>query len=119
MTVPTWYRKNPVTPASDELEIVGHQRAGIDVLERQDMEAVERDHRVGHRELLRIIAEKGPGSLDELAQITGRAKSNLSRTLKLDGCHPCLVNGLLTLSLGDSANETFAAPLSFTGHRSV
>jgi predicted transcriptional regulator len=36
----------------------------------------------GNRELLRIIAEKAPGSLDALAQITGRAKSNLSRTLK-------------------------------------
>ena len=36
----------------------------------------------GNRELLRIIVEKAPGSLDELAQITGRAKSNLSRTLK-------------------------------------
>jgi predicted transcriptional regulator len=36
----------------------------------------------GNRELLRIIAEKGPGSLDELAQLSGRAKSNLSRTLK-------------------------------------
>jgi predicted transcriptional regulator len=36
----------------------------------------------GNRDLLRIIAEKAPGSLDELAQITGRAKSNLSRTLK-------------------------------------
>src|SRR6202049_5283914 len=36
----------------------------------------------GNRELLRVIAEKTPGSLDELAQITGRAKSNLSRTLK-------------------------------------
>jgi predicted transcriptional regulator len=36
----------------------------------------------GNRELLRVIAEKAPGSLDELAQITGRAKSNLSRTLK-------------------------------------
>lgn len=36
----------------------------------------------GNRELLRIIAEKAPGSLDELARITGRAKSNLSRTLK-------------------------------------
>jgi predicted transcriptional regulator len=35
-----------------------------------------------NRELLRIIAEKAPGSLDELARITGRAKSNLSRTLK-------------------------------------
>jgi len=36
----------------------------------------------GNRELLRVIAEKTPGSLDELAQLTGRKKSNLSRTLK-------------------------------------
>lgn len=36
----------------------------------------------GNRDLLRIIAEKSPGSLDELARLTGRAKSNLSRTLK-------------------------------------
>jgi predicted transcriptional regulator len=36
----------------------------------------------GNRELLRTIAERSPGSLYELAQITGRAKSNLSRTLK-------------------------------------
>ena len=31
----------------------------------------------GNRELLRVIAEKVPGSLDELARITGKAKSNL------------------------------------------
>jgi predicted transcriptional regulator len=36
----------------------------------------------GNRALLRTIAEETPGSLDELAQLTGRAKSNLSRTLK-------------------------------------
>ena len=36
----------------------------------------------GNRKLLAIIADKAPGSLDELAHITGRAKSNLSRTLK-------------------------------------
>lgn len=36
----------------------------------------------GNRDLLRIIAEKAPGSLEELADLTGRAKSNLSRTLK-------------------------------------
>jgi predicted transcriptional regulator len=36
----------------------------------------------GNRKLLRMIAEKAPGSLDELAQLTGRKKSNLSRTLK-------------------------------------
>ncbi|MGH6955135.1 MAG: helix-turn-helix domain-containing protein [Caulobacteraceae bacterium] len=36
----------------------------------------------GNRELLRVIAEKSPTSLDELAALTGKAKSNLSRTLK-------------------------------------
>ena len=35
-----------------------------------------------NRELLRLIAEKVPGSLDELAVRSGRKKSNLSRTLK-------------------------------------
>ncbi|MFO1061062.1 MAG: helix-turn-helix domain-containing protein [Dongiaceae bacterium] len=28
------------------------------------------------------MAEKAPGSLDELARLTGKAKSNLSRTLR-------------------------------------
>ncbi|MGA7859539.1 MAG: helix-turn-helix domain-containing protein [Terracidiphilus sp.] len=36
----------------------------------------------GNRDLLRIIAEDLPASLEELAQRTGRKKSNLSRTLK-------------------------------------
>jgi predicted transcriptional regulator len=36
----------------------------------------------GNRDLLRIIAENAPGSLDKLAQLSGRKKSNLSRTLK-------------------------------------
>jgi len=36
----------------------------------------------GNRELLRVIAEQKPRSLDELARITGKAKSNLSRTLR-------------------------------------
>ena len=36
----------------------------------------------GNRALLQVIAEQAPGSLDELAQMTGKAKSNLSRTLK-------------------------------------
>ncbi len=35
-----------------------------------------------NRELLRVIAETKPRSLNELAVATGRAKSNLSRTLK-------------------------------------
>jgi predicted transcriptional regulator len=36
----------------------------------------------GNRDLLRVIAEKSPESLEELSEMTGRAKSNLSRTLK-------------------------------------
>lgn len=36
----------------------------------------------GNRALLRVIAERSPGSLDELARMTGKAKSNLSRTLR-------------------------------------
>lgn len=35
-----------------------------------------------NREMLRMIAEQEPDSLDALAALTGRAKSNLSRTLK-------------------------------------
>lgn len=36
----------------------------------------------GNRELLRIIHDQEPDSLEELAQISGRATSNVSRTLK-------------------------------------
>jgi predicted transcriptional regulator len=51
---------------------------------------------VGNRELLQTIADKTPGSLDELARLTGRAKSNLSRTLKaMEGY------GLVRLDRGD------------------
>lgn len=35
-----------------------------------------------NRRLLRVIAEHAPESLDELEKLTGRRKSNLSRTLK-------------------------------------
>jgi predicted transcriptional regulator len=35
-----------------------------------------------NRKLLRVIHEWAPASLEELSQITGRAKSGLSRTLK-------------------------------------
>jgi predicted transcriptional regulator len=46
--------------------------------------------------LLRVIAEKAPGSLDELAELTGRKKSNLSRTLKTMANY-----GLVTLERGE------------------
>lgn len=55
----------------------------------------------GNRELLRVIAEKAPGSLDELARLTGRAKSNLSRTLRtMEGY------GLVSLERGERGRIT-------------
>jgi predicted transcriptional regulator len=51
---------------------------------------------VGNRDLLRIIVEHAPGSLDELARITGKAKSNLSRTLKTMAAY-----GLVSLERGE------------------
>jgi predicted transcriptional regulator len=36
----------------------------------------------GNRELLGVIVARRPGSIQELAAMTGREKSNLSRTLK-------------------------------------
>ena len=49
-----------------------------------------------NRELLRTIAARAPASLDELSQMTGRAKSNLSRTLK-----KMAEFGLVTMEPGD------------------
>ena len=55
----------------------------------------------GNRELLRVIAEQAPGSLDELARITGKAKSNLSRTLRtMEGY------GLVRLERGERGRVT-------------
>ena len=54
-----------------------------------------------NRELLRVIAAEAPGSLDELSRITGRAKSNLSRTLKtMEGF------GLVRLERGERGRIT-------------
>lgn len=50
----------------------------------------------GNRALLRTIADKAPGSLDELSELTGRAKSNLSRTLKKMASY-----GLVSLERGE------------------
>jgi len=55
----------------------------------------------GNRELQRVIAEKAPGSLEELARITGKAKSNLSRTLRtMEGY------GLVRLERGERGRIT-------------
>ncbi len=55
----------------------------------------------GNRELLSVIAETAPGSLNELARITGKAKSNLSRTLRtMEGY------GLVRLERGERGRIT-------------
>jgi predicted transcriptional regulator len=55
----------------------------------------------GNRDLLRVIVEQAPGSLDELARITCKAKSNLSRTLKTMAGY-----GLVRLERGDRGRIT-------------
>ena len=55
----------------------------------------------GNRDLLRVIVEQAPGSLDELARITGKAKSNLSRTLKTMAGY-----GLVRLERGERGRIT-------------
>jgi len=55
----------------------------------------------GNRDLLRIIVENAPRSLDELARITGKAKSNLSRTLKTMAGY-----GLVRLERGERGRIT-------------
>jgi predicted transcriptional regulator len=54
-----------------------------------------------NRELLRVIVERSPGSLDELARITGKAKSNLSRTLRTMAGY-----GLVRLERGERGRIT-------------
>lgn len=65
------------------------------------MESFAKVLSAGNRQLLRIIAETTPGSLDELARLTGRAKSNLSRTLKTMAGY-----GLVTLERGEPGRIT-------------
>ena len=48
----------------------------------QSLETLAQVLSVKNRALLAVIAETSPASLSELAEKTGRAKSNLSRTLK-------------------------------------
>jgi predicted transcriptional regulator len=51
--------------------------------------------------LTEVVAEKAPGSLDGLARITGKAKSNLSRTLRtMEGY------GLVRLERGERGRIT-------------
>jgi predicted transcriptional regulator len=50
----------------------------------------------GNRELLDIIASRRPQSIQELAEMTGRKKSNLSRTLRT-----MAVYGIVRLKKGE------------------
>ncbi|MFO1071731.1 MAG: helix-turn-helix domain-containing protein [Geminicoccaceae bacterium] len=75
----------------------------------------------GNRDLLAVIATHAPGSLDELARLTGRAKSNLSRTLKTMAAY-----GLIRLDRGARgrlvprlAHERVSLELPLTAPRPV
>ena len=52
-------------------------------------------------DLMRVILEKAQGSLDELARITSKAKSNLSRTLRTMASY-----GLVRLGDGERGRIT-------------
>jgi len=74
----------------------------------------------GNREMLRVIAEQKPRSIEELAQLTGRQKSNLSRTLKTMAGH-----GLVTLKAGEKGriapavtHESITLDLPLVGYSS-
>lgn len=58
-----------------------------------------------NRELLTLIAEEKPDSLTELAALSGRNKSNLSRTLKTMARH-----GLVELEKGHRGKLTPQVP---------
>jgi len=58
-----------------------------------------------NRALLNLIIEQKPGSLSELESISGRAKSNLSRTLKNMSKF-----GLVTLTKGSGGTITPSVP---------
>lgn len=60
-----------------------------------------------NRGLLQVIADSAPASLAELAQLTGRAKSNLSRTLKTLERY-----GLVTLTRGARGRLVAEVPFS-------
>ena len=55
----------------------------------------------GNCDLLRVIVEQALGSLDELARITGKVKSNLSRTLRTMAGY-----GLVRLERGERGRIT-------------
>jgi predicted transcriptional regulator len=60
-----------------------------------------------NRELLDLIIETEPGSIAELADLSGRAKSNLSRTLKTMERY-----GLVVLKKGDKGRVKPRVPYS-------
>jgi predicted transcriptional regulator len=60
-----------------------------------------------NRALLELIAKSEPGSLSELAALSGRAKSNLSRTLKTMERH-----GLVRLKRGAGGSVVPRVPYS-------
>lgn len=67
---------------ADHEEMKGQVAAGDPTVWFPSTESFARILSIGNRELLSIIDEQAPESVEELAKISGRAQSNVSRTLK-------------------------------------
>ncbi len=83
-----------------------------------------------HRELLQVIHLERPETVSRLAELTGRAQPNISRSLQQLAKHglielvrngrevrPVPMAAKVTLSLTDDTYET--VPASLTGHQSA
>jgi hypothetical protein len=72
--------------------------------------ALSEAHRGGKASGASCGTEKAPGSLDELARITGKTKSNLSRTLRtMEGYGPVRLQRRTGASASNSVSMTVAA----------
>lgn len=78
ITTPQEYKQRTMAIARGELK----PAPGDPKLWFTSIESAARILSQPNRELLALIAREKPGSLKELADRSGRAKSNLSRTLK-------------------------------------
>jgi predicted transcriptional regulator len=65
------------------------------------IESVGKVLSAGNRELLDVIVSRGPRSIQELAEMTGRKKSNLSRTLRTMALY-----GIVHLEKGEHGRVT-------------
>lgn len=84
-----WIWLTRLSPSSATMEAGPHHGGGERRVAPEELEvwftptvSFAKALSAGNYDKLRVIAEKAPGSLDALARITGKARPNLSRTLR-------------------------------------